>query len=154
MEHEDRLKDLEMVTKRLMRRAHKKIVGIVTPYPISSAVTGDKVEGTILKYMFPCDGKITKGMIRLGNKPKKWVSINIKIFNDSTSAIKGFMLEKKAMDIEPDLDILAGDCMEISVVPNEADVVKEVWVSLLWKPLVKEVEAKSFLLTELESDLP
>ena len=154
MKQEDRLKNLEIVTKRLMRRAHKKIVGIVTPYPISSAVTGDKVEGTILKYMFPCDGKITKGMIRLENKPKKWVSINIKIFNDSTSAIKGFMLEKKAMAIEPDLDILAGDCMEISVVPNEADVVKEVWVSLLWKPLVKEVEAKSFLLTELESDLP
>jgi hypothetical protein len=147
---EERIAQLELITNRLMRRAHKKITGIVTPYPISSAAIGDKVEGVILRYMFPCEGKITKGMIKLGDKPKKWVSINIKLFNDSTSSIKGFMLEKKSLSIEPALDVTAGDCIEVSVVPNVEDVVTEVWISLLWKPSIREIEAKSFLITELE----
>ncbi len=153
MEQEDRIKQLELVTKRLTRRAHKKITGIITPYPISNAVEGDNVKGTILKYMFPCDGKITKGMIRLDPKPKKWVDINVKIFNDTTSSLKGFMISKKIATIEPDLDIVAGDCLELVLVPHNEDIVKEIWVSLLWKPLVKEIEAKSFLITELENDL-
>lgn len=136
-----------------MRRAHKKITGIVTPYPISNAVIGDKVEGVILRYLFPCDGKITKGMFKLGDKPKKWVSINVKLFNDQKHLIKGFMLEKKSIVVEPDLDILSGDCIEVSVVPHIDDIVKEVWVSMLWKPLIKDVEAKSFLITELENDI-
>lgn len=153
MKQSDKIKNLEKITERLMRRAHKKITGIVTPYPISNAVIGDNIDGVILRYMFPCDGKITKGMVKLGDKPKKWVSINVKLFNDSTSSIKGFMAENKSMGIEPALNVSAGDCIEVSVVPHANDIVKEVWVSLLWKPLIKDIEAKSFLITELENDI-
>jgi hypothetical protein len=150
---ENRVKKLERVTERLMRRATKKVVGLITPYPISSSVVGEKVEGTILRYMFPCDGVITKGMVNLVNKPKKWVSINIKMFNESRSIIKGFNIEKKTLTVQPNIPVEAGGCLEISIVPSPEDIVQEVWISFLWTPAMKDVTAKSFLISEIENDL-
>lgn len=149
----DRIKNLETITTRLMRRARKKATGLITPYPISGAFFGDKVEGVVLCYMFPCDGNIVKGMIRFKEKPKKWHSINIKIFNDTKSSIKGFMIEKSKLTIEPNLNIKAGDCLEISLRSSDEDIATEVWISFLWIPSIKEVMAKSFLIADLENDL-
>lgn len=150
---EDRVKKLETITTRLMRRARKKATGLITPYPISNAAFGEKVEGVILRYMFPCDGSIVKGMVRFSEKPKKWHSVNIKVFGDTNSYIKGFMVEKKKMSVEPNLPVSAGDCLEISLTSSTEDTAKEVWISFLWTPSIKEVTAKSFLISELENDL-
>jgi len=150
---ESRIKKLEVVTERLMRRARKKATGLITPYPISNAVIGEKVEGTILRYMFPCEGTIVKGMVRFNKKPKQWNSINIKVFGDTNSFIKGFTVEKKKMAVALELNVEAGDCMEIAVKSSSEDTVEEVWISFLWVPAVKEVTAKSFLIAELENDL-
>ena len=150
---EERIKRLETITTRLARRAQKRIVGLVTPYPISNALFGEKVEGVILRYLFPCDGKITKGMIMLGAKPKKWVSVNVKIFNEQNMEIKGFMIERKTISVKPDLSLKSGDCLEVSLTCSPEEVVNEVWISFLWIPIVNEVEAKSFLIQELEDDI-
>ncbi len=149
---EKRLKHLEIVTQRLMRRASKRTVALITPYPISNAVFGEKVEGPILRYMFPCDGKVTKGFIRLGEKPKKGVDLEVRLFNDATATMKGFTLTRKSLSIEPNIPVTAGDCLEISLISSE-DVVTEVWVSFLWKPEVKDVEVKSYLIEDLENDI-
>jgi hypothetical protein len=150
---EERIKKLEIVSERLMRRARKHVVGLITPYPISNAVFGEKVEGAILRYMFPCDGVIIKGMVNLVTKPKKWVSVNVKLFSDARSIIKGFTIEKKTLTIQPNIPVTAGDCLEISIAASPEDVVKEVWISFLWTPSMKDVTAKSFLISELEDDI-
>lgn len=147
-----RIEQLEMITQRLMRRASKRTVALITPYPISNAVFGEKVEGPILRYMFACDGIVTKGFVRLGAKPKKNVNLEVKMFNDANSVMKGFALERKSLSIEPNIPVKAGDCLEISLIPGE-EIVTEVWISFLWKPEVKDVEVKSYLIEELENDL-
>uniref|UniRef100_A0A6M3IEB2 Uncharacterized protein n=1 Tax=viral metagenome TaxID=1070528 RepID=A0A6M3IEB2_9ZZZZ len=147
-----RIEKLELITTRLMRRASKRAVAMITPYPISNAVFGDKVSGAVLRYMFPCDGVITKGFVRLGQKPKKDVMLEVKMFNDSGSTMKGFALSKKSIAIEPEIKVKAGDCLEISLALSE-EVVSEIWVAFLWKPVVSDIEVKSFLIEELESDL-
>ena len=150
---EERIKQLEKVTERLMRRTRKAAIGLITPYPISNAVFGDRVEGPILRYMFPCDGRVTKGMLSFSSKPKNPVNVDIKIFNDSTSAVKGFVIDKKTISVVPNLDVKAGDCLEVSLSTLPDDIVTGVWISFLWIPTVKDVEAKSFLIAELESDV-
>lgn len=150
---EDRVKKLEKITERLMRRSRKHVTGLITPYPISSATFGEKIEGPVLRYMFPCDGTIIKAMMNLETKPKKWVAVNIKIFNEKRNSIKGFTVDKKLISIKPNLPVEAGDCLEVSIVPSSEDVVKEVWISFLWSPAMKDVEAKSFLISELEDGL-
>ncbi len=151
MENE-RIEKLETITKRLMRRAGKKTSVFITPYPISNAVFGEDIKGPILRYMFPCDGVVTKGFVRLGKKPKTSVMLGVKMFNEIGSSSKGFSLERKFLGIQPNLPVIAGDCLEISLEPSE-EPVTEVWISFLWKPTVKDVEAKSFLIEDLENDL-
>lgn len=149
-----RVEDLEIITRRLMRRASKRTVALITPYPISNAVFGDKVEGVILRYMFPCDGIVTKGLIRLGRKPKKDVLIEVKIFDDATLSAKGFVLNKKFLSIDLNLKVTAGDCLEISLLSSkEGEAITEIWISFLWKPTIADVEVKSFLIEDLENDL-
>jgi hypothetical protein len=145
----EKIDRLEMIVNRLMRRASKRSVALITPYPISSASFGDDIKGSILRYMFPCDGIITKGFVRLGTKPKEGVSIEVKMSNDAGSVVKGFTLDKRLLGIDPDLKVIAGDCLDISVISG-ADPVKEIWVSFLWKPTVSDVEAKSYLIADLE----
>ncbi len=149
---EDRLANIELITKRLMRRAKKASVALITPYPISNAVFGEKVEGPILRYMFPCDGVVTKGYVRLGKKPKQSIELEVKMFNDSSSNMKGFVLSRKFLSIEPNLPVKAGDCLEITLIPSE-EIVTEIWISFLWKPTVKDLEAKSYLIEELEKSV-
>ncbi len=149
---EDRVKKLETITQRLMRRAGKRAVALITPYPISNAVFGDALKGTIFRYMFPCEGVITVGVLRLGEKPKKRVIVNILLFNETGSSSKGFSVEKKIMTVQPNIKVVAGDCLEVSLDPLD-EVVTEVWVSLLWRPTIKNTEVKSFLIEELEDDL-
>jgi hypothetical protein len=148
----DRLEKLEMITERLMRRTHKKAIGLITPYPISNAVFGESIEGVVLRYMFPCDGVISKGMIRFGVKPKKEVTVKVEIFNDEKSSSKGFVVDRKLLAVEPNLSVSGGDCLTVSISSSEVPVT-EVWIAFLWTPLVKDVEAKSFLITELEKDV-
>jgi hypothetical protein len=152
---EERVKQLEMVTKRLMRRATKKASVLITPYPISNAVFGEKVEGPILRYMFPCDGIITKGFIRLGVKPKSKVMLGFKIFNESKSASRGTSLDNKTTSISPELSVTAGDCLEVSLeyMEEAKEPVTEIWISFLWRPTIKDIEAKSFLMEDIENDL-
>ena len=147
-----RVEDLEMITKRLMRRASKKSVALITPYPISSAVFGEDVKGVILRYMFPCDGIISKGMFRLGAKPKKEVLGVAKIFNDEIQQSKGFTITKKSLKADLEIEIKSGDCLEVSITSVD-EVLTEVWVAFLWKPTMSDVEVKSFLIEELENDI-
>ena len=148
----DKLEKLEMITERLMRRARKKNSAIITPYPISAAVFGEKVEGAILRYMFPCAGTITKGFVRLGAKPKKDVMIKVRLFNDTGEASKGFALEKKSVGLQPNLVVKTGDCLEISLDAGE-EAVSECWVAFLWKHTMADAEVRSYLISDLEQDM-
>jgi hypothetical protein len=149
---EKRIKSLEMITERLMRRSTKHTVGLITPYPISNAVFGDGIKGPVLRYMFPCSGVVSKGLVKLGSKPKVPVMLFIKVFNEQKSEAKGIAIDKRFFSIEPNLSVSAGDCLEVVLEPSD-EVVTEIWLSFLWKPEMKDVEAKSFLIEELENDL-
>lgn len=149
---EKRIEKLEIITKRLMRRSGKRNAALITPYPISNAVFGEKLEGSILRYMFPCDGVITKGFIRLGKKPKTLISFEIKLFNEEGSTSKGFTVDKQFLLVQPDIKVSAGDCIEIKIA-SEEEVVTEVWIAFLWVPSVNNVEVKKFLIEDMEDDL-
>jgi hypothetical protein len=90
--------------------------------------------------------------VRLGKKPKTSVMLGVKMFNETGSSSKGFTLDKKFLSIEPDLPVVAGDCLEVSI-DSPDEPVTEAWISFLWRPTVNDVEAKSFLIEDLENDL-
>ena len=152
--NQERISFIELVVTRLARRARKKAIALITPYPISNAVFGKDVRGVILRYMFPCEGTITKGLIVLGRKPDTGVSIGVKISNDIHVDSKGYIITRKSLLVEPGISVDSGDRLEISINPvTEKDIVTEAWTSFLWIPSVRDIEAKSFLIDELEEGL-
>lgn len=148
----ERIDYLELIVKRLLRRSSKRAIALITPYPISSASFGDDIKGSILRYMFPCDGIVTKGFIRLGEKPKEFITVDVKMSNDAGAVSKEFVLDRRLLSIEPNLDVKAGDCLDISVIAGTSPV-KEIWVSFLWRPSISDIEAKSYLIEDLEKNI-
>ena len=150
---EARVKQLETITKRLMRRAGKAKVALLTPYPISSAIIGDDIQGTILRYMFPCDGKLTKGAVEFDAKPKKPVEVSIQTMGKDGGQGKSFVLDKKRLAFDIGIQAVAFDKLIVDISGEGLPEIKEVWVSFLWVPTVKDVEVRKFLIEEMEHEL-
>jgi len=150
--NEKRIARIEKIVTQVARRTQNRAVAMITPYPISNAVFGEDVKGVILRYMFPCTGIITKGLIVLGKKPKQGVGIEVKITNNVRAEAKSYIINKQGLSIEPKLKVNSGDKLEISIKSID-DKVEEVWISFLWKPFVKDVEKESLLIDDLENGL-
>lgn len=152
---EDRVSRLESVVRKVAMRSKKVASAIITPYPISSSFYGDDVRGTILRYMFPCNGSVTKGMIKFGAKPKKGVAVDLKLSNRSRSDVRSFTISTAYALVEPSprFEISAGDCLEISLSPSAEEQITEVWIAMLWTPSVTNVDIHEVLIEELEKGL-
>lgn len=149
IKEDSRIKKLETMVDRLSRRAVKKTTGLITPYPISNAIIGD-VTGVVLRYMFPCEGTIVKGIIHFGHDPVTIVGVRLKISNKEKVTSTEFITDKQDFVYEEEVEVVSGDRLEIEIEPQEP--ITEVWVSFLWVPTIKDVEAKSFLIDEIENE--
>ena len=152
----ERVAKLEKVVERLSRRARKKMTAVLTPYPISNAVFGDKVEGPVLRYFFPCSGKVTKGAIDFGKKPKVSVTLTVDLLTELGGESKVFVLDKRLTILNFNTEVKDFSRLTASIsyeTENPEQNVTELWLGFLWIPTMKDVEAKSFLFEELENDL-
>ena len=143
-----RIERIERVVSRLVYGSRDTTTAIITPFPISNAVVGEDVNGTVLRYIFPCKGKITRGHIKLDKKPRTGVAINVKVFNTLMSESKSAIVNKQVYTVKTDLNVFPGDCLEVSVASS--DVIKEVWVSMLWVPDRSVVDIESVMIEELD----
>lgn len=149
---EARIEKLEMIVRRLMRRSRKTVKAIITPYPISSCVSGEDVRGDVLKYMFPADGVITKGIIHFDRKIKGGAIVVIDKISKGGRTRRDFLTDKKELVINPDVDMLAGNKLIVSVdTYDEVEKINEVWISLLWVPHISETKVKQCLIKELDA---
>jgi hypothetical protein len=153
---EDRVKKLETIVTRLSRRQRKTSSAIITPFPISNAVFGEEVKGAVLRYMFPCEGKIVKGAIDLGKKPKQNVTVSISLIGELAGKSVAAIMSKRKVTVEPNIEVSAFDRLTISIsydAEKPENNITEFWVSFLWVPSVKDTVAKSYLIEELENDI-
>ena len=150
MEH--RIKKLETIIARLSRRQRKVTSAIVSPYPISNCVSGEDIKDEILRYMFACDGEISKGGVSIDVKPKHNAMIVLTIKNASGGSSQSYTIDKKNTVIEPAIKVKQFDKLTVTFYPVEEDKIKEVWISLLWIPVVKDAKIKNFLIDKLEKE--
>jgi len=132
---EDKVYNLEMVVERISKKNSKQCVkGIITPYPISSACFGE-VKGKILTYMFPCNGMITKGILKLVDKDSK---ANLTVTLENLSRV--VKIDELVSETDYDLAVFAGDRLTVSI--DSETSLSEVWIAFLWMPSMSEVEVK------------
>ena len=149
----DRIDKLEMIVNRLMRRSNKVAKALVTPFPISNCVEGSNVNGTVLRYMFPSKGMISRGGIFLDSKPKDGVEATLSVSDSIEGFSRSYNILKQSMVLELDIDVRPWNKLDISIRPIGETIVERVWVSFLWSPDVKEVNIKNFLIEELEAQI-
>lgn len=148
------VEEIDTVVNRLMRRARKRTVAMITPFPISGAVFGEKVSGSVLRYMFPCEGRVVKGRVSIGPKLKNGAKVTVKLYNDLYASVHEFVVERRHLVISEEVKIKDGDKLDVTVSPvSDTEVLTEVWASFLWVPDVSEVETKSYLIEDLENAL-
>jgi len=148
-----RIKVIERVVNRIAKRVHgKESKAMITPFPISNAMFGKDIKGSILKYMFPCEGIILNGYIRFDKKPKSEVMITANTFGQYNSDSKGYIVDRKISTIDMNLKVMPGDCFNIIIDHSNEEPFTEVWTSFLWEPTVKNIKVKSFLIDELENN--
>ena len=153
---EARIKKLEVLVQRLIRKSTKKTVSaMVTPYPISNCIAGEEVSGTVLKYMFASRGVIGKGRIQFDRKLKSGVRITVLLENDEGGQSRSYIANRNVMLIEPDLEVFSGDRLTVSVSPcdSEDGVLTEIWIAFIWTPHVGEATIKSFLIDEVLKEI-
>ena len=145
---EDKMKHLNVLLKRMSKKLHKTVTGIITPFPISGYIR-DPVDNVVLRYMFPASGKVTVGGAYIEIMPKDGIDIYTNIHRGDSVLSNSVWTNKKYVLINPDVGILAGDRLVISVVPKGGEV-SGIWISFLWVPEVKDSEIKQFLIEDLE----
>jgi len=149
---EKRISFLEKIVSRLIRRQQKVASAIISPYPISNCVIGEEVKGEVLRYMFACGGEISKGGIALDVKPKHNAMVVLTIKNDSGGNSRSYTVDKKSLVFESNIKVKQFDKLTVTFYPVDEDKIKEVWISLLWVPVVKDAKIKNFLIDELDKE--
>jgi hypothetical protein len=153
---DDKVKKIEKLITHLARRSKKTKTAMVTPFPISSASFGDNITGPIIRYMFPCEGRITKAMVEFGAKPKKPVTVEVDLRNNDDGESRIYFIDRRTTIVAPMIEVLGGDRLTVSVFPkddSEEAKVTECWIALLWTPDVSEVDIKNVLIEDLEESL-
>jgi len=147
--NEERLAKLEKVVKRLTLRQNKVATGLITPYPISATIEGD-VEGKVLAYPIPCKGVIKKGFVKFDSKPKCLVDVRVEVESPEQLQSKTLVTERKANVKDLSIETEPGSEVVVTLSYRGDWKASKVSISLLWIPNVRDVEAKSFLIDELE----
>jgi hypothetical protein len=148
---EKRIDTIEKLIPRMAIRSKKQSIAIIPPVPLSAYAEGESVNGVIFRSML-FKGKITKGAIRFGAKPKGDVVIDIRILDDS-GGITGSIITNKIRNFSDfDLNTSDGSILEVSITPmNPEDKIQKVWLGILWTPYIGDAQVKNYLIDELVS---
>lgn len=146
---EEQMKSVDVILNRFSRRLHKTVTGVLSPYPISN-YTQSPVNGVVLKYMFPINGRILLGCVFIEDMPKSGVDIYAVVHTEEGHKGETFFAKKQSILIRPNIDVVAGSRLVLSVMPKAEEQVSGIWVSFLWVPEIGDSVIKQFLIDDLE----
>ena len=146
---EEQIRSIDGILNSWSRKMPKRIVGVITPFPISSYASVP-VNKVVLRYMFPADGTITIGVAFIENMPKEGVDIYINLHRGDAVESTSVFTKKQAVMVEPNAEILVGDRLVVSVDPKGQGEVSGIWASFLWTPKIKDAEIRQYLIEDLE----
>ena len=138
---EVRLAKIETILPRLIRKTSAQTTKVITPsIPISYCTQGSDVRGPVLRYMFPCKGTVTKGLVWIKDYLPSGFRLEILVENAQGGNKKDYVIPKSFV-VNVQMPVLAGDKLTISVTPLEK-CITELWIAFLWVPQKDGIEMK------------
>jgi len=142
---EEKFNSIERTLKHFSRRLHKTVAALILPVPIGCQWDILPEDGVVLRFMFPSGGEIAKAVVAIGDKgDKKMVPIEATI--TSTIGTVGRTLEvKRQLNVtELNVPVKTGDRLTVTI--KDQPEIKDVWIVLLWRPNVTDVEVRQLLI--------
>lgn len=146
---EKQMRSVDVILSRFSRRLHKTATGIITPFPISNYVQTPS-EGTILKYMFPAAGKILSGVMHIEEMPKGGIDLYTVLWRGESSDSRSLFTKRNPTIVHPNIKVLTGDRLTVSIIAKGGAQPSGIWISLLWEPKVSGAVVMKFLIDELD----
>lgn len=149
MSLETRVKRLETQVRRMSKRLHKTVIGVIPPVVISRYVETVPENGIILKEVSPTNARLTKSVLVVDSyEGKDQVEFRFEVEGAGGGSAAKFMT-RRALTIEKlDLQIEPGTKLILRVM--EPERVGQVWIGVLIEPEVSDSQVKRYLIDELE----
>src|SRR4030042_4011793 len=145
---EEMLEHVDTILRRMQRRLHKTVIGVIPPDLTFNYVGEVSEDGVLLRAIFP-SGKLTKGFMfveeYVGREPVTFVA---KVEGVAGSKSKNFVTRLQHVVIDPELETDIGDRLTFSVIERER--VKGIWIGFLFQIEMKDSVKETYLLTQLE----
>ena len=150
LSNKKRLTRIEKAITRMTSRLHKTVVGIISPQPISTCVSGEDVRGDILKGLL-FKGSLGKCIIVFNEKPRAMICVEIKTLSKLGGATKTIYTNVSMSTHDIDIELEDGSMVVVSVHSmDDKYKIKEIWISALWTPNISNTKVKQHLIDKLE----
>lgn len=147
---DQKMESIERILQHMQRRMHKKVTGIIPPVPLSVHVSVPD-DGTVLKYLFPAAGKISRVCLIVNNLPegKKVADFKVTIMSRGHEAVEKVTVANKLYVEQVDLAIAPGDRLHVTT----KDDVSDIWFAALYEITPNEGTVITRMIEALEKEL-
>lgn len=142
------MEDVGKILTRFQRKLRKVVVGLAPAVPIYAYCLEVPPDGTLLRYMFPVQGRILKVMVRVvGAKTDKPILIRVELMGSPKGQYAEFVLKRELTSLLLDFPVEEGDRLIVSTpetsfagIELSALFVSSVRVGDVHKVMVEELE--------------
>ena len=145
---EQQISHVDVILKRMSRRLHKTVVGIIPPNLTFNYIKTPAEDGVLLRAIFP-SGRLIKGFMFID----KYVDKDPVNFIAEISGLQGtqsrvFTTRKQLLIFEPNLDLEIGDRL---VFKTDSPLrIEGIWTGFLFQIEMKDSVQKTFVIDQLE----
>lgn len=146
----EQIEHIDRILKSYSYKLHKTVIGIITPFPISCY--SETIDGPVLRYMFPANGKITIGGLYVEKMPKDGIDIHVTIFDGTNQNSQVIFSKKSSIAVEVNAKVSSGSRLLININPvSKEETASGIWIAFLWIPEIKDSGVEQFLINTLEN---
>lgn len=148
---EQKFEHLEVILRRMFRRLHKTVVGLIPASPIFGYCESPVKDPSILRAIFPADGIITHVALK-SDKCSKKAKVFVDVVSGDEEVTKSFLLREKATVDKVDFLVHAGDTLEVWIEDSveEDKASRGIWIGLLYQVGVKDLVSINLAVDQIE----
>jgi hypothetical protein len=151
---QERLDNAERFLQHMKRRMNKKVGVSIPPVPVSEFCFQPESDGTLMRYMFPSNGRIESAAIYAENWPsdQKRVSLTADIATENDAFQKFFDLKPIVNVFQVEMDVEPGARFELKLSDPSVEI-SRIWLAFLYRVDPSKAHLHQILVEKLEENL-
>jgi len=149
--YKERLDSTERYLQHIKRRLVSKVGAAVPPVPVSDFCEAPEEDGTIMRYMFPSQGRVRTAAVFIDNweSESKRIGIVADVANQTGSFQRSFELKNQVNIFEAGLEVVAGSRLQLRL-SDPSEKVFQIWIAFVYSLTPHNSDIHKILVDELE----